>query len=194
MEQVGRQFQSVYQDRLIPSLDISEMLERYYQNRMLLEEHILADNIASQDSLHHLVVTNTTTIDSLATKYENTYLVEQEKKGLTDYKVRFAKLVQVQEEILKLSGQGNKAKARQLYLTSGQNAFQRLLEPLHILIRVQGDIGQELYQSADRSVKMLKILSYLVIGLAVIIALIIGTLLQTSRKLNKVKPQNYHLN
>lgn len=194
MEQVGRKFQSVYQDRLVPSLDISEMLERYYQNRMLLEEHILATNTTSQDSLQRLIVANTTTIDSLASKFENTYLVEQEKKGLTDYKIQFANLVQVQDEILKQSSQGNKANARKLYLTSGQDAFQGLLEPLHALIKVQVDVGQELYQSADRSVKILKVLSYLVIGLAVMIALIVGTLLQTSRRLNDIKPQKFHLN
>ena len=194
MEQVGRQFQSVYQDRLVPSLDISEMLVRYYQNRMLLEEHILATNTTSQDSLQQLIVANTSTIDSLATKFENTYLVAQEQEGLTNYKAQFVNLVQVQDEILKQSGQGNKARAKQLYLTGGQDTFQGLLEPLHALIRVQGDVGQELYLSADRSVRILKVLSYLVIGLAVIIALIIGTLLQTSRKLNNVKPQKYHLN
>ena len=194
MEQVGRKFQSVYKDRLVPSLDISEMLERYYQNRMLLEEHILATNTTSQDSLQQIIISNTTTIDSLASKFENTYLVEQEMIELTDYKVQFANLVQVQDEILRQSSQGNKANARKLYLTSGQEAFQGLLEPLHALIRVQVNVGQELYQSADKNVKMLKVLSYLVIGLAVIIALIVGTLLQTSRRLNQVKPQKFHLN
>ncbi|WP_250419055.1 MULTISPECIES: MCP four helix bundle domain-containing protein [Pontibacter] len=194
MEQVGRKFQSVYQDRLIPSLDISEILERYYQNRMLLEEHILADNIYSQDSLHQHINANTKAIEALMEKYETTYLVDQEQKNLTAYKSQFTKLVQVQNSILQLSTNGNKGLARKLYLTNGYTAFQNLLEPLHALIRVQGDVGQELYQSADRSVKMLKVLSYLVIGLAVIVALIVGTLLQTSRKLNNIKPQKFHLN
>ncbi len=194
MERVGRNFQSVYQDRLVPSLDISEILERFYQNRMLLEEHIMAEDPALHPGLQQHIVANTQTIDSLATKFEHTYLVDKELEELAAYKKQFGKLVQVQDRILSLSAQGNKAEAQNLYRTSGQEAFQGLLEPLHALIRVQGDVGQELYQSADRSVKMLKVLSYLVIGLAVIVALIVGTLLQTSRRLNNVKPQKFHLN
>ncbi|NEM98759.1 MCP four helix bundle domain-containing protein [Pontibacter burrus] len=194
MEQVGKQFQSVYQDRLVPSLDISEILERYYQNRMLLEEHVLATQASSHDSLQQLIVANTTVIDSVVLKYEQTYLVESEKENLANYKTRFAELVQVQDRILALSAQGNKAEARKLYRTDGQSAFQGLLDPLHQLIKVQGDVGQELYQSANRSVMMLKVVSYSVIALAVVIALIVGTLLQTSRKLNNIKTQKYNLN
>jgi len=194
MDRVSRNFQSVYQDRLVPSMDISDMLERYYQNRMLLEEHILATSANTQDSLQLLIVANTKAIDSLVTKFEATYLVDKELKELAMYKTQFAGLVKVQDNILALSINGDKAAARKLYRTEGYTAFQKLLEPLHALIKVQGNVGQELYTSADKSVKLLKALTYLVIGLAVIIALIVGTLLQTSRKLNNVKPQKYHLN
>ncbi|WP_242928160.1 MCP four helix bundle domain-containing protein [Pontibacter vulgaris] len=194
MERVSRNFQSVYQDRLVPSLDISQILERYYQNRMLLEEHVMAEDHSLQTSLQQRIFANTKTIDSLAAKFGNTYLVDKELQELATYKAQFERLVNVQDQILYLSAQGKKAEAKQLYRSEGQEAFQDLLVPLHALIRVQGDVGQELYQSADRSVKMLKVLSYLVIGLAVIVALIVGTLLQTSRKLNNVKPQKYHLN
>lgn len=194
MEQVSKKFATIYQDRLVPSLDISEILERYYQNRMLLEEHVLATKATSHDSLQQLIVANTSIIDSLVTKYEKTYLVAQEQENLQAYKTRFTELVQVQDQIISLSARGEKAQAQRLYSTSGQAAFQNLLDPLHQLIRVQGDIGQELYQSADRDVKMLRVLSYFVIAVAVIIALIVGTLLQTSRKLNNIKPQKYNLN
>jgi len=194
MEQVANKFETIYQDRLVPSLDISEILERYYQNRMLLEEHVLATKATSHDSLQQLIVANSGIIDSLVTKYEKTYLVAQEQENLAAYKKRFNELVQVQDKIIILSAQGQKAKAQQLYSSSGQTAFQNLLDPLHQLIRVQGDIGQELYESADRNVKMLRVLSYFVIAIAVIIALIVGTLLQTSRKLNNIKPQKYNLN
>jgi hypothetical protein len=194
MERVSRNFQSVYQDRLIPSMEISEILERYYQNRMLLEEHVMADDTTAYAGLKQRIATNTQTIDLLVDKFEHTYLVDKELEELATYKKQFANLVLVQDKILNLSADGNKAEAKQLYRAEGQEAFQDQLVPLHALIRVQGDVGQELYQSADRSVKMLKVLSYLVIGLAVIVALIVGTLLQTSRKLNNVKPQKYHMN
>lgn len=194
MEQVGRQFQSVYQDRLVPSLDISEMLERYYQNRMLLEEHILAGNTSSQDSIRKIIANNTAAINLLVTKFEATVLVERELEDLTSYNAAFTNLVSVQDRILQLSTEGKKSEARKLYRTAGQAAFQGLLEPLHDLINVQGVVGQELYHSADKKVSMLRVLSYFVIAVAVILALVVGTLLQTSRRLNNIKPQKFHLN
>jgi hypothetical protein len=192
--EVSKQFRSVYQDRLVPSLDISQMLERYYQNRMYLEEHVIAESITEKDSLSRLLDANTEEINVLVKKFENTYLIDQESAELAKYKIQFAKLVKVQDQVLELSRAGNRTAALQLSHTKGHEAFQNLLEPLHHLIQVQGEVGQELYESADRKVKALEILSYLVIGLAVLLALIVGTLLQGSQKLKNIKPQNYHMN
>lgn len=51
MTRVSSQFASVYHDRLVPALDIAAMQERYYQNRMLLEEHLQAEDTAQQQRL-----------------------------------------------------------------------------------------------------------------------------------------------
>lgn len=191
---VSNQFSEVYHDRLVPSLVISDVMERYYQNRLTLEDHILSGSASEHDSLHQLVVANTIEIDALINQFEKTYLIERESAGLATYKKEFGKLVAVQDCILKLSSEGQKAQAEHLYRTEGHQAFLHLLEPLHELIKLQGEVGKELYQSADRQVKTLKVLSYLVIGMSVFIALLVGTLLQATRKLNNIKPQNYHLN
>ncbi|WP_299985938.1 MCP four helix bundle domain-containing protein [uncultured Pontibacter sp.] len=191
---VSNQFREVYHDRLVPSLVISDVMERYYQNRLTLEDHILSTAASEQDSLHQLVLSNTEEIESLINKFESTYLIERESEGLATYKIEFKKLVAVQDRILQLSSAGDKAKAENLYRTEGHQAFLHLLEPLHELIALQGEVGKELYQSADRQVKTLKVLSYLVIGMSVFIALLIATLLQATRKLKNIKPQNYHWN
>ncbi|MBX0334706.1 MCP four helix bundle domain-containing protein [Pontibacter sp. HSC-14F20] len=191
---VSNQFSEVYHDRLVPSLVISDVMERYYQNRLTLEDHILSTSAAEHDSLNQLVVANTEAIEALVLQFEKTYLIERESAGLATYKKEFGKLVTVQDRILELSSNGEKAEAENLYRTEGHQAFLHLLEPLHELIKLQGEVGQELYQSADRQVKTLKILSYLVIGMSVFIGLLVVTLLQATRKLNNIKPQNYHLN
>lgn len=191
---VSNQFREVYHDRLVPSLVISDVMERYYQNRLILEDHILSTTAAEQDSLHQTVLANTQEIEALINQFEKTHLVERENVGLAAYKEQFNHLVGVQDEILKLSAQGEKTEAQQLYTSIGHKAFLRLLEPLHELIAVQGEVGKELYQSADRQVKTLKVLSYLVIAMSVFIALLVATLLQATRKLKNIKPQNYHLN
>ena len=191
---VSNHFSEVYHDRLVPSLVISDVMERYYQNRLTLEDHILSSSPTKHDSLQQLVVANTQEIEKLINQFEKTYLIERESAGLATYKKEFGKLVTVQDRILQLSSEGEKAKAENLYRTEGHQAFLHLLEPLHELIKLQGEVGKELYQSADRQVKTLKILSYLVIGMSVFIALLVATLLQATRKLNNIKPQKFHLN
>lgn len=191
---VSNQFSEVYHDRLVPSLVISEVMERYYQNRLTLEDHILSGSAAQQDSLQQLVEANTMEIEALISQFEKTYLIERESAGLATYNKEFGKLVAVQDRILKLSSEGEKAQAEHLYRTEGHQAFLHLLEPLHELIKLQGEVGKELYQSADRQVKTLKVLSYLVIGMSVFIALLVATLLQATRKLNNIKPQNFRMN
>ncbi|MCP2044965.1 MCP four helix bundle domain-containing protein [Pontibacter sp. HSC-36F09] len=191
---VSNQFSEVYHDRLVPSLVISDVMERYYQNRLTLEDHILSGSAAEQDRLQKLVEANTLEIETLINQFEQTYLIERESAGLATYNKEFGKLVAVQDHILKLSTEGEKAQAEHLYRTEGHQAFLHLLVPLHELIRLQGEVGKELYLSADRQVKTLKILSYLVIGMSVFIGLLVITLLQATRKLNNIKPQNYHLN
>lgn len=191
---INSQFKSVYEDRLIPSLDISEVVERYYQNRIYLEEYILAENSEVEHNLDNLMQANYAAIDSVIYRYEKTYLVERESEGLQNYKAQFDKLVVVQERILKLSREGNKEQAMELYRTAGYEAFNNLLVPLHSLIKLQGEVGKELYQAAERQVKALNVLYYLVLGISVFIALFVATFLQTSRKLRQVKPQKFHLN
>ncbi len=191
---VSNQFREVYHDRLVPSLVISDVMERSYQNRLMLEDHILSTSATEQDSLLQAVQANTKEIEALIDQFEKTYLVERENAGLAAYKKHFTHLVNVQEQILELSTNNNKTQAQSLYASVGHEAFLHLLEPLHELIAVQGEVGKELYQSADRHVKTLKVLSYLVIGMSVFIALLVATLLQATRKLKNIKPQNYHLN
>lgn len=191
---VSNQFREVYHDRLVPSLVISDVMERSYQNRIMLEDHILSTSGKEHDSLHKAVLANTQEIEALINQFERTYLVERENAGLATYKIQFANLVHVQERILELSTAGNKEEAQCLYASVGHETFLNLLEPLHELIALQGEVGKELYDSAERQVKTLKVLSYLVIGMSVFIALLVATLLQATRKLNNIKPQNYHLN
>ena len=194
MQQIDHQFKSVYQDRLVPASYMSDILERYYQNQLLLEQHIQAEEENTQDSIQALYLANTTAISAHIQKFETTYLTEQETLYLQDFKQAVLELQLIQEKVLTNSRKGNRAAAHKLLKAQNRVQFQQLLTPLHSLISLQEKVGYELYQSADRQVKSLKVLSYIVIALAVTIALIIGTLLQANRRIKFLKPQKFHLN
>ncbi|GHA59824.1 MCP four helix bundle domain-containing protein [Pontibacter akesuensis] len=193
MTVVSTQFKSVYADRLVPALDISAIQEYNYQNRLLLEEHILAE-VPQKEEITAKISENEHRIDSLVAKYSATYLTPQESEDLKVYLQADQQLGGVMTAILKLSAAGDELAAGKLYKQQGLEAFQEVLLPLHALSLLQEEVGQSLYEDAERQMKSLKILSNLVIALAVILALMVGTLLQTSRKIKQINPQKFHLN
>ncbi|WP_299821944.1 MCP four helix bundle domain-containing protein [uncultured Pontibacter sp.] len=193
MKQVSGQFKSVYEDRLIPALDIAAIMERSYKNHLLLEEHILEGDRNTKNELNLAIKNNQYEIDSILVKFEATYLTDKERQNLESYKKAQHSLVNVQKAILAESSNFDTA-ARKSYNTTGKAAFQQVLNPLHDLSEIQETVGHELLDSAERQMNTIKVLSRLVIAMAVIIALLVATLLQTSRKLNSIKQQNYHLN
>jgi hypothetical protein len=194
MTQVSRQFKSVYQDRLVPALDIAAMQERYYQNRMLLEEHLKTEEEVQLLYIEESLQQHALEIDSLAAKYEATYLTNQETKDLNAFKEAVKHLTAAQQQVLILSREKKKSAAAALYKAEVVPAFNELLNPMHALSKLQQDVGHELYASAEQQLLSLKMLSYLVIGLAVILAVLVGVLLQQNRKVVQIKPQQFHLN
>ena len=194
MQQVNSQFKSVYQDRLVPSLNITAMQERYYQNLILLEDHMETQSEEQELQLHANFMQNLAEVDSLLAKYQTSYLTQKEATDLQKLKSAVKKLTQLQLKALDLSHTRDKAAAATMYKSEVVPAFNQMLLPLHALSQLQQEVGQELYTSAERQLNSLKTLSYLIIAMAVILALLVGTLLQTSRKLKNIKPQNYHLN
>lgn len=194
IQQVDNQFKSVYQDRLVPASYMTEILERYYQNQLLLEQHLQIQGEAKQDSISALWEANTAAIDGLIQRFETTYLTEQEVIFLKNFKQAVADLQHIQVQVLAYSRDNNKAWALKLHKTQNLGQFQRLLAPLHDLISLQEKVGHELYLSADRKVKSMKVMSHVVIAMAVTIALIAGALLQSNRRISIRNPQKFHLN
>lgn len=194
MQAVSTQFRSVYHDRLIPALDIAAMQERYYQNLMLLEEHMQADSEEQELHLQAKFIQNMTEVDSLLAKYETTYLTDKEAADLQQFKAALRQLTQLQYAAMELSKSSDKAAAASMYSKEVVPAFNQMLLPLHALSQLQQEVGHELYASAERQLSSLKTLSYLVICLAVILALLVGALLQTSRSMKRIKLQKFHLN
>lgn len=194
MTQVSQQFKSVYADRLIPALDISAMQERYYQSKLLLEKHLQSDSPSEKQQLSRELRTLDAELDSLIEKFEATYLTEQEKSDFQQFLETNASYSQTQNQILDLSAAQDRTGAVSRYKNQGMASFQQIIVRLHALSSIQEKVGLELYSDAERQMKSLKVLSYLVIALAVILALMVGTLLQTSRKLNRLKQQQFHWN
>jgi hypothetical protein len=85
IERITRSFRSMYEDRLIPSMDISEMLALLYENRVSVENHITTRDSIELIQYEQAVYRNHKKLDSLINKLSLTYLVPQEKQDLQQF-------------------------------------------------------------------------------------------------------------
>lgn len=113
---------------------------------------------------------------------------------MRQYKQAVKRLTAAQLQVVELSSAGDKTAAASLYRAAVVPAFNELLMPMHALSRLQQDVGHELYASAERQLNSLKMLASLVVACAVILALLVGVLLQNKRHKIMIKPQQFHLN
>ncbi|MCJ8163633.1 MCP four helix bundle domain-containing protein [Pontibacter sp. E15-1] len=194
MTRVSRQFASVYHDRLVPALDLAAMQEHYYQGMTLLERHLQAPDPGQQRQLEAQLRQHHTDIDSIAAKYEATYLTPRETTVLQQYKAAANRLMEVQLKTVRLSSAAETSAAVKLREQKVDPAFMAVLNPLHALRQLQQEVGHDLYASAGQQLNTLKMLSYLVIALAVVLALLVGVLLQNNRRGILIKPQKFNLN
>ncbi len=188
---INEEFKSVYDDRLVPAADIARLVERFYQNQILLEQHLHVQSATEKASIQQEVEQHNKTIAQLIAKYSVTYFTEKEEAYFKEFASANKQLQNLQTQILESD---NQSIATGIYNKAYKAQIHTLLEQLHLLTSLQEEVGQELYLTAERQVKLLKMISSLVIAIAMIIALFVGSLMQSSRKIAAVKPQKFHLN
>ena len=172
---------SLYKDRLVPAQDISFVQEKLYQNELLVQEHISATASAAHARAAHQVGRHGAEVDSLVDKFAHTFLVNQEVKSLEKYRRYLSVHRRTQGQILRLSEQGAKQEAAALYRNEGQRHFTQLMGTVHQLASLQTSVGHELYDRSHQNLLEAGLLSYLVIGLTVLVCLLAQALLKWFR-------------
>ena len=172
---------SLYRDRLVPAQDISEVQEKLYQNELLLQEHISAPAADAQLVVVHQIRRHGAEVDSLVDKFAHTLLVNKEVESLKKYRSYLAMHRRTQGQILDLSERGAKQEAAALYRNEGQWHFEQLMGTVHQLSSLQTSVGHELYDQSHRNLLEAGLLSYLVIGLTIMVCLLAQALLKWFR-------------
>ena len=184
---------SIYEDRLVPATDIFSLTENLYSKRFLMENY-LKDNFKGNDAkLIQDLNIHDTTINSLISKYEKTYLVDQESKYLSEFKSKVKDYSNLEKDILNLSKIEGKEAAMHLYQTQGIDAHKNTIYQLSVLNRIQSVIGGELIKDSKGIVASSNLLSTLQIVLAIITGIIILILIFSSRMIKQTH-KNFHLN
>jgi hypothetical protein len=193
VSEIDESVTSIYNDRMVAGQDISKIIEVIYQNQLLVEEHIHAEEVELYDRLERKLAHNHLVADSLISHFKKTVMTAEESQTLKVYEQNNGVYKVLQGQLIALSRRGEKELAYRDFLQHRQDEFQRVLRPAHQLVAIQAAVGKQIYHTLHQNLQMAQLLSSLETAIAIVFGLIILLLLKAS-SLILPKPQKYWLN
>ncbi len=190
---IARSFTSIYEDRLMPAIDIIHLTEGLYSKRLLLEKHLLTNGEQDTEELRKKLTRHDNKIDSLLQAYEKTYLVEQESKSFLAFKNRLKEYALLEKTIVNFSKAGFREEGISLFEGKGGEVFQHTISRLNELTAIQSLVGEELQEASNSEVSLFKLYATLLILAALIIGGLILHLIYSSKIVNTERKE-FHLN
>lgn len=187
---IDKSFSSIYEDRLIPAIDIIYLSEDLYTKRIIIEKYLYSVEEQANTSAKQQLAIHNSRIDSLISAFELTYLVDKESESLAGFKKLMGDYEQIENKVLGL----DRISGREFYTREGIPVFLGAKESLIALTHIQSEIGKELFREAHAEVAQFTVIS----GLLVIIALVLGSivigLIRSSQIVNSKKDSKFNLN
>lgn len=193
VKNMNESFISLYNDRLIPAMDLFHIVENLYARRNMIENIMYSDAKAQQVNLQENLTAYNSNIDSLMKKYEKTYLVQQEKVHLQDLKKSLQATLKMEQELVRYIYNNQPENAAVIYESKGKTLFAGTTAHLSALIDTQKQVGNEIIEHTERIVSGSKIYSSLQIALAILIGILIVGILFTSNVVN-IRNDKFNLN
>lgn len=155
---------------------MARLVELQYQNRFHLEEHITGVSIETYVELERDMKVNNHKMDSILKRYTtSSYIMDpREAKDLKTFVKAHKRYLALEDSILINSKAGNKEKARELFTKRSYTLFQNNIRPLIMLEDDQADLGKNLYYEAQKQVDRIYVWLYVVMGVAIAWAVIMG--------------------
>lgn len=166
-DRISVSFRSMYEDRLIPSLDIGNLILLVYENRVSLENHITTTDAQERHTYEVQLQQNHRAIDSLIRKITNTYLVPEEKADLGRFNSTLSIYREAEQNMLRMSREMKTDSALKLLTHDGDKLFHASVEPLQKLGKDQQKVGEELYNESQSIAQNQKTLAYSIMIAAV---------------------------
>lgn len=194
VKNISKALLSMYDDRLVPASDIFYMTEHLYAKKFLMFQ-LVNDSTPSTATLAQLarqMEQHNRQIDSLLNKYEKTYLVDQEKRYLEEFKKQLNHYFVLEGQFFEVSSLGLSQRIA-TYRADGGVALDRTLERLSALERLQTQVGRDLMSDAQFVMSGTRFFSTLQLILSIVIGIMVVVLVLESKSVIK-KKQPFDLN
>jgi hypothetical protein len=193
IKDIDKSFSSIYQDRLIPAVDMVYLSENLYTKRLLLGKYLFSATTSTPPEIATQLKKQNRSIDSLLHNYEKTFLIADEAKSLQVFKNRVKEYAILENKILRLSQSGYKEAGSELFNGNGSVTFQQSIQSLNELIKIQYTEGQSLVKESQNESSQFNLISSLQIAIAIVIGLLILGLIHNSKIIQQER-QPFHLN
>ena len=193
VKNMNESFITLYNDRLVPAMDLYHIVENLYARRNIIESVLYSNAAANELGLKQNLSRYNHNIDSLLQKYEKTYLVQQEKVQLQDLKQNLSLILRMEQDLVSNIYNNEVAAALTLYESQGKRMFSSATMHLTKLIDTQKQVGNEIIEQTEKIVSGTKIYSNLQLALAILIGILIVSILFTSNVVN-IRNDKYNLN
>ncbi|WAC41800.1 MCP four helix bundle domain-containing protein [Pedobacter sp. SL55] len=194
IKNMEKAFTSLYNDRLVPATDLFYISEKLYAKRFLLETFVYSDqNKLSAQQLNAKLKTYDKHIDTLLAKYEQTFLVKNEKNHLTELKAKLLENKIIEKNMLLNANSLDKTALRRLYDSDAEKSFSDISNTLSQLTKVQTVVGEQLKEESQKIVRGTNLYSTLQLLIAIVIGALIVSILAASNVMN-IRNDNFNLN
>lgn len=188
---ISRSFNSIYEDRLIPAVDLYSVADHIHNKRHQLFTFLFTENISSEQ-INLLLQKANTDLDQLISKYEHTHLVKDETNHLARLKKNLENFQRDELMVLAVAEHSKEA-AKKMYLNNITPLYDKLNHDLVQLTQVQTRIGKELLEESISSKTSSTLISKLQVAVTIILGLIIMILLVANKQV-LLKQEKYTLN
>lgn len=193
MNDLKRSYSSIYYDRLIPATEIFYLTENLFNKRLLIEKLLYIENAdASVPALTAQLEVHNDSIRAIIARFEETYLVDAERKYLDQFKDLVIHYNTIESNIID-THQVSKGDAQRLYETVGESDLIKTIQFLGELTQIQSSVGLDLMNDSDGIISINDTVLTIQIAIAIIIGILIQTLIFASKMANRKDP-NYRLN
>ncbi|WP_292993934.1 methyl-accepting chemotaxis protein [Nitrosomonas sp.] len=171
---------TIYEDRLIPSVQLGSILDVWYQVRETAKSAIESNNMATAKALgedaNKLVRQN----EGVWAKYLETFLTPEEER-LTKVKgEQHVQYVSSMNRTIQLASTGEFEAAAQNLSADTVPKFNALRDTVFALLDLQGTVAAKEYASAQSSYDSIFMISISAIVLGIILSIVFGSLLLRS--------------
>ncbi len=153
LQQMHKQLQTIYVDRLQPIKWLESIKGNMYQEFSYVKELIITEDENRRTTILNTLNDTNKETEKLQAQYENTYITSEEKKLLNQYKEKLTNYKKHRDQMLDLIKQNKFNQAYSFYLTTVEPHLSATVGVLKNLSNYNEQLAESVYKDSKRSYK-----------------------------------------